>query len=303
MKKANFYEEVTELINYNFSYFEYTNNTTKSIIVCNKHKTKFSRNLKQIRKGNLCPLCSIKVKTTDKFIQESKRVWGEHKWDYSKTMYKCSRSKLTIGCRSHGTYFQIYPKQHLNQEKDCDVCKRAKLQADFIDSSKSIWGEHKWDYSNVNYTNNKTHVDIICVKHGIFSQRPDNHLYNMNGCPDCNKSKGESMISIFLDKNKILYEFQKSFNGCVNKLPLRFDFYIPKYNICIEYNGEQHYKPVKYFGGVKNLEYNRKKDKIKQEFCANNRINLLIIKYDESVNEKLKLIDKNIYNIYKNNRT
>jgi len=54
-------------------------------------------------------------------------------------------------------------------------------------------------------------------------------------------------VSYLLD---IEYIKQKRFEKCRNKLPLPFDFYLPNENICIEYDGIQHFKPIDYFGGV-----------------------------------------------------
>ena len=79
----------------------------------------------------------------------------------------------------------------------------------------------------------------------------------------------------------------KRFKQCKNKRQLPFDFYLPDYNICIEFDGRQHYKSIEYFGGEKHLEYVQYNDKIKTEYCLNNNINLIRIKYDENINKKL----------------
>jgi very-short-patch-repair endonuclease len=66
-----------------------------------------------------------------------------------------------------------------------------------------------------------------------------------------------------------------------------FDFFIEKYNLCIEFDGEQHFKAIKYFGGVKNLKLQQKRDSIKNIYCKNNNINLLRIRFDENIEEKI----------------
>jgi hypothetical protein len=292
MIKNCFITEVQDLVTYDFSGFIYKDNKTKSNIFCKKHQFNFQRNLKQIRRGILCPLCSDKVTTNLNFINKSKKIWGDTKWDYSKTMYTGNRNKIIIGCKNHGYEFEVYPNQNLKSQKDCVYCKQERMSLDFINKSKEIWGD-RWDYSALLYKNNKTNVTLICKKHGKFKQRPDNHLFNMNGCPSCNKSKGEIIISNFLDKNGIEYIFQKKFQNCVNKYPLRFDFYLPIQNKCIEYNGEQHYEKVDFFGGNKTLKYNKKRDNIKSEFCKDNNIDLIIIKYNESIEDKLNFLISN----------
>ena len=80
---------------------------------------------------------------------------------------------------------------------------------------------------------------------------------------------------------------QKTFDGCKYKNKLPFDFYLPDYNICIEFQGEQHYKSIEYFGGEKTFKLTLLRDKIKMEYCRDNNIPLIVIKFDENIEEKL----------------
>ena len=155
----------------------------------------------------------------------------------------------------------------------------------FVYKSKKIHGD-KYDYSLVNYINNKTKVEIICSEHGIFKQRPTDHL-NGCGCPICRESKGEKKIRNFLNEKKIKFLPQYKFNNCKHILQLSFDFYLPEYNICIEYNGIQHYKPIEKFGGKNQFLIQNKCDNIKKEFCLKNNIKLIIIKYDNNILDEL----------------
>lgn len=78
------------------------------------------------------------------------------------------------------------------------------------------------------------------------------------------------------------------------KLPLPFDFYLPELNICIEYDGEQHFKENRHFGGKEYLEKTKYHDQIKNEYCKNNNIKLIRIKYCDNIKEKLLgIIPKN----------
>jgi len=70
---------------------------------------------------------------------------------------------------------------------------------------------------------------------------------------------------------------------------LRCDFYLPEKNVVIEYNGEQHYKPNEFYGGKKGFELTQKRDKIKKEYCLNNGIDFLEIKFSDDIETKLKI--------------
>lgn len=107
------------------------------------------------------------------------------------------------------------------------------------------------------------------------------------------KSKGEMYIENLLTENNIIYETQKRFKNCKNKRSLPFDFYLPKYNLCIEYQGEQHYQPVKFWGGKERFEIYQQNDKIKKQYCIDNNICLLCLPYTLT-NEEIK---KEILNI------
>lgn len=146
-----------------------------------------------------------------------------------------------------------------------------------------------YDYSLVNYVRVDDKVKIICKKHGEFEQRCVDHLRGI-GCPKCKTSKGENFIIDFLNENNIPYQYQKKFDGCKYKTLLPFDFYFPDKNMCIEYDGEQHFIPVESWGGKDEFKLRQKKDKIKNKYCSDNNIRLERIKYDEDTLERLKMI-------------
>lgn len=100
-------------------------------------------------------------------------------------------------------------------------------------------------------------------------------------CKKCSKSisHGESEIKQYLDIHNINYVYQKSFENCKDVRMLPFDFYIPSKNIIIEYDGEQHYKPVECFGGLEAYLKTKEHDNIKNNYCLNNSIKLIRIPY------------------------
>lgn len=101
-------------------------------------------------------------------------------------------------------------------------------------------------------------------------------------------SKGERKICEWLNKKNIHYVFQKKFNDCKDINTLPFDFYLPKYNVTIEFDGIQHFMPIKYFGDDVKYMKQKRRDKIKSMYCLNNNITLLRISY---LDEKNKIIE------------
>ena len=120
----------------------------------------------------------------------------------------------------------------------------------------------------------------------------------------CLRSKGENLVAEFLKEQNIPFKREYSFDNCINKRPLRFDFAIfnqkEELILLIEINGKQHYEP-RFFHPKKDaqeiFEEQVNRDKIKQEYCIKNNLNLLVIPYyelnhyKELINQKLKEIE------------
>ena len=124
------------------------------------------------------------------------------------------------------------------------------------------------------------------IDNNEWSVRPAGILFGF-GCPVCNESHGEKQIRTWLNAHNIQYESQYIFDDCKDKKFLPFDFYLPDLNLCVEYDGEQHFKSIDFFGGEDGLQKRQLHDKIKTEYCQNNNISLLRIKYDENIEDKL----------------
>ena len=138
------------------------------------------------------------------------------------------------------------------------------------------------------YIDTQTPVLHKCKIDGyIWKVRPADILYKGYGCPRCHESKGERKIRLWLEKHNIDYNFQYPFENCRDNKPLPFDFYLPDYNSCIEYDGKQHFEPIEYFGGQEAFEITVRHDNIKNDYCKNNGISLLRIPYFKNVEEEL----------------
>lgn len=123
---------------------------------------------------------------------------------------------------------------------------------------------------------------------------------NTQSC-GCLISSGEFEIGQILQKLDIDFKRQFTFQDCKYEKALRFDFYLPNYNTCIEFQGKQHYVPVAYFGGEKYFEIRQKRDDIKRNYCIKNNIHLVEIRYDEINNAeeiiKSKILKNNLKRI------
>ena len=243
----------------------------------------------------------MKVDNIEKFIAKSNIIHNNH-YNYNKSVYTRNKEKLIITCLLHGDFLQT-PHEHLTK-KGCRNCANLRLRNKFGKSNKDFIEEaHKvhnyfYNYSQTNYLNRQTNVDIICPEHGVFSQRPCHHL-NYSGCPICKSSKGEKRITSYLVANNIKYIPQYTFEGCIGKKKkLPFDFYLPDYNLCVEFDGLQH-SDNKHFhfnsnGKVENEKYKItvENDTKKNIYCMENKIGLLRIKYTDMKNIETILINE-----------
>ena len=115
-----------------------------------------------------------------------------------------------------------------------------------------------------------------CIKpyHSILSK-------HTQSC-GCLVSKGENKIKELLTELKINFEQQKQYENLIGiQKPLSFDFYLPDFNICIEYQGQQHYEPMRFTNSMEKFEQNQKNDNKKREYCKNNNIKLIEIPYTD----------------------
>lgn len=292
MCKLNDFKEKAKSVHFGFYSYDkvnYINAKEKVIITCPIHND-FEQIPYNHLMGKGCLKCGIEKlknifrKSQSNFINDCRKIHSD-KYDYSLVEYINDSTEIKILCRIHGEFSQRANK-HLRGH-GCPHCKHIKTKHTnqikhstlFPIKARKIHNGF-YDYSNVDYIDAKTPVNIICPKHGSFSQIPSNHL-NGKGCSKCSQSVGERKIEIFLLEQKIEFESQKKFDDCIRKSKLSFDFYLPSKNLIIEFDGLQHYKPLGFMGGYQKLKYTKECDKIKDEYCKKNNIRLLRISYKE----------------------
>jgi hypothetical protein len=179
----------------------------------------------------------------------------------------CSGHKVTDRNRLCLIFPEIYSEIDFEKNKDIDCYELG------YGANKKIW----WKCNNCN----ESYFSSISNRTGLN-----------RGCPNCDMSQGEMRVKKFLSSKNINYIPEFTFDNCKYKRILPFDFYLVDYNFCIEYQGEQHFHPLEFFGGEKVFNLQQIKDKIKLDYCKSNNIPIIIIPYWEFNNIEQILIDE-----------
>lgn len=187
-----------------------------------------------------------------------------------------------------GCEFSMKPSSFKKSGSKCGnpFCKREYYIRDskpkFIEDFYNI---HSDEYElKSEYIGSMKPIDILHKKCGnSFSIQKACKSLNKEICPycTCNKSKGEAIIIGILDKYNKEYVYQQKYPTLLGlgNGELSYDFYLPDNNLLIEYQGEQHYKPIEIFGGEAQFKVQQEHDKRKRQYAKDNSINLLEISY------------------------
>lgn len=240
-----------------------------------------------INRGIGCAECSGNKKyTTETFIKKIEQL-GQEVLVIGE--YKNNNTKIEIKCIKCGDISFKKPALLLIN-KGCLQCYKNEFGKRQITSQDKFKNQIKIkfndEYELLNeYKGGKINVTLKHKKCGtIFENTGAKMLYKKRytPCPKCKiYSYGEFTIENFLRSNDIAYEKEKKFEDLKLKGNLRYDFYLPNLKSCIEYDGEQHFKIIKFFGGEERYNYTKKSDELKNKYCEENGIKLLRIPYYE----------------------
>lgn len=172
---------------YDYCEVDYEDSRTPVVIACPDHGPFEQAPVKHLW-GAGCPSCAGSQKLdTAAFVARATVKHGET-YDYAEVNYVNNRTQVVISCRIHGRFAQA-PGNHL-RGKGCPTCGRAIVESarrsdteTFTARARALHGG-RYDYSEVAYLNNSTHVTILCPEHGAFSQVAANHLAG-HGCRAC----------------------------------------------------------------------------------------------------------------------
>jgi len=255
-------------------------------------------------RGHGCPMCSASnaskrnLKSHEKFVQD---VHDVSPTIIIQNTYKNNKSKIKCKCGVCKNEWAT-DASNLISGKGCPKCgikKRisaiTKPHNKFVEELKNI----NCDVEVVGeYISSFTPIKCKCLIDGYIWEATPVNLLRGTGCPVCSNSHGEKAISYVLDNMSIEYIPQYKFDDCKNIRSLPFDFYMPRFNICIEYDGQQHFRPVN-FGGCtdeqanKSFESTKLNDSIKNQYCKDHNIRLVRISYFDYDN-----IEKIIQNVF-----
>lgn len=300
-RKLN-YEQVKEIFEkrgYELLSTEYKSVNEDLLFICPKHRdrgvltTKFAR-FQRCAIG--CKYCSLedKAKASIKLdFEQVKKLFEKRGYELVSTDYKGVSKKLEYICPKHrdkGTQFVTFSNFKKSGCRYCAIEEKSKKRALTLEEFQEKVSQKNKNIIALEYHTSRTSAKFQCMKCGyIWESSPFTVTTWGKRCSNCeHNSKGEESISEILREWGIDFKGQYKFEGCRDTRPLPFDFYLPDYNICIEYDGGQHFQGVVGWG---NYDTIKKHDDIKNEFCLANNIILIRIPYWEKDNLEYYLFD------------
>lgn len=261
---------------YDYSKVKYRTQQSLIHLICPIHG-EFVKTADNLLQGHGCNKCRGNYGIDfNWFLEKAKEVHGD-KYAYTEAVWKGYKHKIAIRCPEHGVFYQL-PVSHL-KGTGCIKCAGKYLDKEmFLEKARAIHGD-KYDYSQVDFKGARVKVKIICPKHGEFWQDPRSHVNSRSGCPVCSQSHLEEKVRQALKRNGIKIEVEKKFSWLIHQNMLPIDFYLPEYKIAIECQGEQHFRPIDFFGGKKNWESQQVRDKKKNDLCS--KMGLKVLYYSD----------------------
>lgn len=242
-------------------------------------------------------LSKLKMKSHEDFVSEVENI---NKNIQVLSKYSGRQNKVKCRCLLHNTEFYISAGHLLDGETGCRKCIEDKFHLSGLKSHEQFAKDLSFINENIEiigkYDGAKNNIEVKCLKCGHIWNPTAGSLLSGNGCPCCKRSKGEEKIESYLKNNNIIYESQKKFSDLRNILPLSYDFYLPEYNLLIEYQGQFHDGTASMVN--KDLYFERQKinDELKRNYAKENNYCFLEIWYYDFDNIE-DLINKFIHNL------
>jgi G:T-mismatch repair DNA endonuclease (very short patch repair protein) len=228
---------------YDYSKSEVTTSKSKVVIGCPQHGD-FLQAPDHHMRGRGCPSCGrsnqgrVSGITQEEFIRRATEA-HEDFYDYSKTVYVSSRSKIDILCPIHGEFSTLAVK-HIQEKRGCPSCGRVKnryaqsvMYQDFFDSAVERHGS-SYGYAEVSLRFMSDDIDVVCPTHGAFTVVASDHVHG-RGCPKCrpNGSSPENELADFI--HGLGFDIVRNSRKIIP--PLELDVALPAERVAFEFNG------------------------------------------------------------------
>jgi very-short-patch-repair endonuclease len=268
--------------------------------------------------------------TQEAFIFNVKAIHGD-KYSFKNTEYITARIPVIITCVKHQYDFKVVPSTLIGKKKkserkyrvgSCPLCikeyfddikhskvfkikkprliitknpfnKKSYMQYDELKrlvnalGITSHWEYRKWRKRSCHEEDTPCNPDrVYCGWISYYD------FFNTN--KHSKMSAGERKIYNYLQRNNIKFVWQKKFEDCRNIHMLLFDFYLPRYNLLVEFDGQQHYKIANFSKSIEinkqKFEQVKKNDAIKTKYCKDKNIKLLRLNNDDLINNIAEML-------------
>jgi hypothetical protein len=285
---------------------EYSGLRRKIKCRCNVDGCEWGTSPQSLINGSGCPKCSKVYRMShEEFVERLNKI-NSNVILLSK--YENMKDKLKLKCKVCSNEFQMSGNT-LSSGQGCPKCGRKKGNKSKTKHHEEFLVELKIKNDSIEilstYAKAREKVLCRCTEcNNVWEATPHKLLLKRGntGCPKCNASKGELAVETYCKSNNIKFIPQYKIDKCKHKQSLPFDFALFNKNklvALVEYQGKQHYESVKHYGGEKEFNLRRKRDKIKRDYCKLNNIPLIEISYREKNIEGY--LENNIREITKGN--
>lgn len=233
--------------------------------------------------------------------EEVKEYFEKEGYELLSTEYKGVSQKLEVICpNGHKSNIMLNNFRRGHRCNRCAAIEFNKRNKHSIEYVKDFLAKDGYELISEEYINTDSELIVKCPNGHIFDTN-FRKLRRGNRCRFCkNIYHGEIKIEKYLKNNNIKYITQYKFDDCKFKRQLPFDFYLPDFNILIEYDGVQHYKIKEHFGGYEGFIDTKIRDTIKNIYCKDNNIKLIRISYldfkniEKILNKELKYVNTEV---------
>ncbi|MDO3427238.1 hypothetical protein QWT87_20360 [Chryseobacterium sp. APV1] len=307
-------------------YYKPSGKSLKKVVLlkCNEHDCKpFEQDVQDVeifRRSKKCPPClsiiqsgnnRIPVPELNTRIKNSKNSVIRDRQiviRYEDHLHNDKNSMVLVKCNLFGHHKKPYPQTAVSIGKNniCPDCAKTreykkKVGENLVEKINNILIDKNSSFSFFGSIdrNDKSIIfyELICKNCGCSEWEREKYVSSVK-CKVCypNDTIGESRVIEYLNFLKLTFKKQKKFPGMKNEKELKCDFFIPKLNLIIEFDGHQHYYPIDFFKGFKSFKKTIKCDWIKNRYALKNKINILRIPFKEYDNMEI-LIDNAIAKI------